>query len=44
MNYYNRGIINYLINIGFTNNIELVKQKVDEYKNDNNFTGVLMMS
>lgn len=34
MNYYNRGIINYLINIGFTNNIELVKQKVDEYKND----------
>ena len=34
MNYYNRGIINYLINIGFTNNIELVKQKVDKYKND----------
>ena len=34
MNYYNRGIINYLINIGFTNDIELVKQKVDEYKND----------
>ena len=34
MNYYNRGIINYLINIGFTSNIELVKQKVDEYKND----------
>ena len=33
MNYYNRGIINYLINIGFTNDIELVKQKVDEYKN-----------
>ena len=32
MNYYNRGIINYLINIGFTSNIELVKQKVDEYK------------
>jgi hypothetical protein len=34
MNYYNRGIINYLINIGFTSDIELVKQKVDEYKND----------
>ncbi len=33
-NYYNRGIINYLINIGFTSDIELVKQKVDEYKND----------
>jgi hypothetical protein len=32
MNYYNRGIINYLINIGFTSNMELVKQKVDEYK------------
>ena len=32
MNYYTRGIINYLINIGFTSNIELVKQKVDEYK------------
>ena len=34
MNYYNRGIINYLINIGFTSNMELVKQKVDEYKNN----------
>ena len=34
MNYYNRGIINYLINIGFTSDIELVKQKVDKYKND----------
>jgi len=32
MNYYNRGIINFLINIGFTSNMELVKQKVDEYK------------
>ena len=32
INYYNRGIINYLINIGFTSNMELVKQKVDEYK------------
>jgi len=34
MNYYNRGIINYLINIGFTSDVELVKQKVYEYKND----------
>jgi hypothetical protein len=34
MNYYNRGIINYLINIGFTSDTELVKQKVDEHKND----------
>jgi len=34
MNYYNRGIINYLINIGFTSATELVKQKVYEYKND----------
>ena len=34
MNYYNRGIINYLINVEFTSNMELVKQKVDEYKND----------
>ena len=34
MNYYNKGIINYLINIGFTSDIELIKQKLDEYKND----------
>ena len=32
MNYYNRGIINYLINIGFTSDMELVRQKVDAYK------------
>ncbi len=32
MNYYNRGIVNYLINIGFTSDIVLIKQKVDEYK------------
>jgi len=31
----NRGIINYLINIGFTSNMNLVKQKIDEYKNNN---------
>ena len=32
MNYYNRGIVNYLINIGFTSDMELVRKKVDEYK------------
>ena len=32
MNYYNRGIVNYLINIGFTSDMELVMKKVDEYK------------
>ena len=31
-NYYNRGIVNYLINIGFTSDMELVRKKVDEYK------------
>ena len=29
MNYYNRGIVNYLINIGFTSDMELVRKKVD---------------
>ena len=32
MTYYNRGIVNYLINIGFTSDMELVRKKVDEYK------------
>jgi hypothetical protein len=32
MNYYNRGIVNYLINIGFTSDMDLVRKKVDEYK------------
>jgi len=32
MNYYNRGIVNYLINIGFRSNLELVRKIVDEYK------------
>jgi hypothetical protein len=32
MNYYNRGIVNYLINIGFTSDMELVRKKVEENK------------
>ena len=32
MNYYYRGIVIYLINIGFTSDMELVMKKVDEYK------------
>ena len=31
MNYYNRGIIKYLINIGFTSDIELIKKIIDNY-------------
>ena len=36
MNYYNRGIVNYLINIGFRSNVELVRKIVDEYKSSRN--------
>jgi hypothetical protein len=36
MNYYNRGIVNYLINIGFMSNVELVRKIVDEYKSSRN--------
>jgi hypothetical protein len=32
MNYYNRGIIGYLIDIGFTNNMDKIKKVVDDYK------------
>jgi len=32
MNYYNRGIIGYLIDIGFTSDMDKIKKAVDQYK------------
>ena len=32
MNYYNRGIIGYLVEIGFTSDMDKIKNTVDQYK------------
>jgi len=32
MNYYNRGIIGYLVDIGFTSDMDKIKNTVDQYK------------
>ena len=32
MNYYNRGIIDYLVDIGFTSDMDKIKNAVDQYK------------
>jgi len=32
MNYYNRGIIDYLVEIGFTSDMDKIKNAVDQYK------------
>ena len=32
MNYYNRGIVGYLVDIGFTSNMNKIKNAVDQYK------------